>query len=433
MIKRSPSLRHSVVLVVLAVNIFTLVACSSSTGSTAMAPTLEPGDRGTSSGPITVDDPACSTSTCANEITGINDGDGIVGNYTQCSGSSCNSQNWNCIPHSSTTGSGCRPCPLLGGVNKWHSYTSSYNGGYSSFTDTQFPDAPQGQYLYAISDALITHLSAVVRPSVPETMEVGCINPFAGNDPGGGEENGYWALQDNNGLWGVHDQGSASGCAIPKKVYDETEELLGYDLTNATPTAVGFYSAQDCTFKAGEIQAGGDWNGIPVHLTPFSQNVMATGITGSTATTTGSIVGIATATTGTPNQEGWYIPSGTGTGFRSAQGYYVTGSSATAFTGIATVNGVVTIVGWYTTPASAGHPASTHGLVATPSTGGFSVSPPIDVGVGLTMINGVNMHGDICGWYTDSSGKYHGFVWLGKAATALRKRHRHGSRAKTQR
>ena len=108
-------------------------------------------------------------------------------------------------------------------------------------------------------------------------------------------------------------------------------------------------------------------------------------------------------------------------------GTTVSGATAAAFTGIAVVNGVTKIVGWYTLPSTGGG-SITHGLLATPlqTVGKYSVST-IDVGTGLTMINGINSLGDICGWYTDSNGKYHGFVWLGKAATVLRERHRHHS------
>lgn len=428
MIERSRSLQYSAAFLVLAVNIFTLGGCSSSTGSTAMAPTLEPNNKSASSTYITVDDPAC-TGTCANEVTGINDGRAIVGNYSNCSGAACVSASWACVPHTSTSGGGCRPCPLLGGNAQWNSFTSTYSGGYSSFAPDQYPDAPQGQYMYALSDAIITigaRLNGV--PSSPNAIKVGCINPFAGGGSTG-EENGHWALLDNNGLWSVHDAGGAASCDLNNGPHDAVEELLGYDQSDTlTPTAVGFYSANNCDFIAAETQAGGNWKPLTVNLGSFVPvDVMATGITGSgTATNTGDIVGIATSnsiSTGhVGHQVGWF------SGLHTT--YFHSGSIATAFTGIAKVGTTYEIVGWYTMPAQGVQPAVTHGLVATQAGTGFSVSP-IDEpqAVGLTMINGINSNGDICGVYTDSLGKYHGFVGLG-VVTAARKRHQHvGTRA----
>jgi hypothetical protein len=422
---RSDVLQRSVAVLVLAVNLFALGACSSSTNG-PMTPTVAGRNAGASppSTYITVDDTSC-TGTCANEITGINDNDDIVGNYSNCSSSSsnaCNSVNWGCTS-SSTKEAGCQPCPLLGGANVWHSYTSVYsNGRYSSFTNVQFPDAPNGQYMYAISDRIGSGSGIP-----PATIKVGCINAFAGG--GSGEENGVWALLDNNELWSVHDKGGASGCDN-KPDFFGTGELLGYDNTNTTvKTAVGFYtdSNKKCHFIAAEVQAGSNWqklifNFVTTTFSPF--NVMATGITGSsTSSGSGDIVGILTTTSPTAAQEGWYLPAG-----GEAEPYSYTGSSATAFTGIAKIGASLDIVGWYTLPGTGTKTASTHGLLATPVGKTFTVAPINVPGASSTVVNGINAKGDICGWYTDTKGIYHGFVGLGVAA--LLKRHHHHLEAK---
>lgn len=413
--------QRSVAIVVLAVNLFVLGACSSSTNG-PMAPTVVERNAGTTPAGtyITVDDKCTGTGSCANEITGINDNDDIVGNYSNCTSKStnpCNGVNWGCTS-SSTKVAGCQPCPLLGGANVWHSYTSVYsNGGYSSFPNVQFPDAPSGQYMYAISYRLG---SGSTTP--PPTIEVGCINAFAGG--GSGEENGVWALFDNSGLWSVHDKGGASGCDN-KPDFFGTGELLGNDNTNtAVKTAVGFYndSHKSCRFIAAEVQAGSNWEKLTINfatLSPF--NVMATGITGSsTSSGSGNIVGILTTASPTATQEGWYMASG-----GTAEPYSYTGSSATAFTGIAKIGASFDIVGWYTLPGTGTKPATMHGLVATPVGTTFTVTPINVPGASSTVVNGINTKGDICGWYTDASGTYHGFVGIGVVAALKKLHHRH--------
>lgn len=423
-------LQRSVAILVLAVNLFALGACSNSTNGPMTPTALRKGGGASAAttGYLTVDAPCSGTGPCANEITGINDSDDVVGNYSNCTSKSsnpCNAAHWSCNP---TTAGPCEPCPLLGGANVWHSYTSQYvSGGYSTFSSVQFPDAPNGQYMNAISDRIAGIGAPIQLGTNQNTVEVGCINTFAGVS---GEENGVWGLIDNNELWSVHDKGGSTGCdyGMHNRFFG-TGELLGYDSTNTiSKTAVGFRNdpKNSCTFVATEIQAGSgkdtNWQNLTVFPPSFPAiNVMATGITESSATSSsGDIVGIVTKKSASPSQQGWYLPNTT-----SAETYFYPGSTATAFTGIAKVAGTLEIVGWYTLPANGTATASTHGLVATPGTTGFTVTTINEPNaVGLTVVNGINANGDICGWYTDSNGTFHGFVGLG-IVSALRNRHHH--------
>jgi hypothetical protein len=285
----------------------------------------------------------------------------------------------------------------------------------------------------AISDR-IAPTTASPLPVIKE----GCINPFAGNSTGEGEEKGVWGLIYNDGLWSVHDQGGSSKCHTSGHTnadHYETGELLGFDNTNmSNPTAVGFYndSHKSCRFIPAEIQASvGDSNWQPITVawpTTFSSHtdVMATGITGSGSTGTRYIVGEATdsaTTLSVHNLVGWLLrPSST-----TALVYSYPGSSSTAFTGIAVVGGVREIVGWYTLSGS------THGVVAVENSAhtkitGTEIPDPPDAH-GLTIVSGINSKGDICGWYKDVSGTYHGFVGLG-VVSVLRKHHQRHVAAK---
>ena len=114
-----------------------------------------------------------------NEVTGINDSDGVVGNYTSkqdltSSGGTC----------SGNSGGTCSDCPLpssgatSGGIG-WTSYTSPYQygtlGPYQYYAQTDFPDA-EWQYLNAISDR--------VSGTAQSTVEVGCVVYFSGEAQG---------------------------------------------------------------------------------------------------------------------------------------------------------------------------------------------------------------------------------------------------------
>lgn len=430
------SLRRYAALLMLAASVSTLGACSGSAGS--VAPTAAGGAKATSSGGyIVVEDSAC-TSNCNDEITGINVNRDVVGNWSHCANTTmgtCGGVNWGCNPYHPGT---CKPCPLVGGASPWNAFVSEYgesSSPYASFSSTQFPDAPNGQYVSGISDRLTT-----INAMPPPVIEVGCINAYAG---GGlpGEEKGVWGLVNNNGLWSTEDKGPGSACD-KKKVLDGTGELLGYDNSNhTTPTAVGFVNnnptsstgTSACNFVSAELQAGGNWNTFGVGLSAAgftAANVMATGITGST-TGNGYIVGTATGSlnsNSTVTQIGW---------LKTASGktliYYFPGSSATAFTGIAAfgtgTNITYEIVGWYT--LTNGH---THGVQVSYTTNATKLSgtmiPDPPLADNFTIVSGVNALGDICGWYLGANGHYHGFVGLDKITTARKRRHRHsmGSR-----
>lgn len=419
-------------ILLLAVNVFVLGACSTSTGS--MAPTVS--RNATSAAGCTqyssgiyckVDDPAC-TGTCENEVAGINDSEDIVGNWSHCttgSGGSCSSTEWSC---NNTTGTGsCAPCPLVGGAAQWNSYTSTYDSSsnsYSTFFSEQYPDAPNGQYMYAISNESATIAGGAKllgSPTTPPTIEVGCINAFGG---GGGDENGVWANVDNNGLWSQHGKlGEEQGCGN----HTAAGALLGFDKTNSqTMTAVGFYTnstgSNNCHFRVWKTKAGGGSATIPVsfpsNFTPT--DIIATGITGTNGSMGGEIVGTATGlnTSDVSVQVGWLMANAYGSS-SPVTTYQCPSSNATAFTSMAKIaaSDTLEIVGWCT------QGSTTHGLVAVYAGSAFTTETIDEPNAhGLTVINGVNTKGDICGWYTDQNGNYHGFVGFGVIA-ALRHRH----------
>lgn len=438
---RSNSLHRGMAILVLAVNLLVLGACASSNGS--MAPTAPTGvSRNATSAGCTqysvgvyckVDDPSCPSS-CENEITGINVSRDIVGNWSQCttgSGGSCSSKDWSC-----NVTSGCEPCPLVGGAAEWNSYTSVYgnsSSSYSTFFSVQYPDAPNYQYMYAISDESVGTSGSPIRltagPTPPPTIEVGCINTFSGAS---GDENGVWANVDNKGLWSQHDKpGESQGCDN-KPIFDSSSELLGYDSTNhQTMTAVGFYTDYDsgnaCHFRVWKVKAGGSYSTIPVHFPMSSSNftpinIMASGVTGTNGSAGGEIVGTATGVNSSdlPVQLGWLMTSAYSSSSPVAT-YQCSGAAPTAFTGIAEVGVTLEIVGWCT------QGSATHGLVARYLGSGTFSAYTIDEpnAQGLTVINGINSRGDICGWYTDQNGKYHGFVGLGIIPDLRARPHRH--------
>jgi hypothetical protein len=283
--------------------------------------------------------------------------------------------------------------------------------------------------MYAISNELSVGSSSRLStgPTPPPTIEVGCINTFGGAS---GDQNGVWANVDNNGLWSQHDKpGESTGCDN-KPIFDSSSALLGYDRTNTqTMTAVGFYTNDNnsCHFRVWKVKAGGSYSTVPVHFptTLFSPtNIMASGITGTNGSAGGEIVGTATGTVGAaPVQLGWLMASAYSSGTPVAT-YQCSPSTATAFTGIALVGVTLEIVGWCT------QGSTTHGLVATRTGSGFSAYTIDEPNAqGLTVINGINSRGDICGWYTDKNGNYHGFVGLGIVAD-LKTRQHHRSKKK---
>jgi hypothetical protein len=420
------ALQRGLTVLVVGVNLCVLVACSDGNGGSVTPPAAVHTNAGTVY--VTVDDPNCK-GVCENEVAGINDSRDVVGNYADCTTSgdqSCNSEDWSCA---ATTD--CQPCPLIGGAASWSSYTATYNsvnGSYSSYASVEFPDT-SGQYMYAISNrppGFGVGLNAT-GPTPPPTTEVGCTKAFAG---GGTEEKGFWSLEDANGLWSVLNKGGDStSCGNA----NAASALVGYDDTNSTtPTMIGFYDDYSdtrgtCDFEAWEIYQGGGHTKLAVKFVSSftATDVVATGLINSNTSSKIGIVGFAKNKSASgPTLEGWYMTSSTAL----LTPYNFPGASATAFTGIATVNSSATpvIVGWYTKGKT------THGLWATTTaSGGIGTVTSIDEpsAQGLTIVNGVNKLGDVCGWYTDSTGTYNGFVGLGVAGSLLKHPyHRLGAR-----
>jgi hypothetical protein len=412
----SHTLKRSLAILFVAVNLFCLGACTNSRDS-SLTPATAAMHKNLKANYIEIDDPDSScTSLCTNEVAGINDSRDIVGNYSNCSDnvtSTCNTEDWSCA-----TAAKCMPCPLIGGAASWSSYTAVYSsakGSYTSYASVQFPDT-SGQYMYAISNrppVIITGSSTTGTATPPPTTEVGCTDAFSG-------ENGIWPLEYANGLWSVVGRES-SGCGNPNSV----SALVGYDNTNPTPTMVGFYNdnSHSCNLEPWEVYRGGGDTKLAINFSSFAAtDVVATGVINSATSADTGIVGFArNANTGggsAPALEGWYVASPGST----AVTYNYTGATATAFDGIALVNGSPVIVGWYTDKSNV-----THGLWATVTAKGVIDATAVNVSKGLTVVSGVNKNGDICGWYTDTTGQksYNGFVGLGVAVPQLKHPHQH--------
>jgi hypothetical protein len=135
------------------------------------------------------------------------------------------------------------------------------------------------------------------------------------------------------------------------------------------------------------------------------------------------IVGTTQANSSSGASAGWYLPNTTSNEppllrccGKTSEAY------ATSFNGIATIAGsdVIEIVGSYTTGGK------THGLIYKPSESGSSAWTTVDEpeahNNAYTVISGINVNGDICGWYKDSSGNIDGFVGIAAAMVGNHRR-----------
>jgi len=347
-----------------------------------------------------------------NEVTGINDSDDVVGNYTSkanlsSSGGDC-SRGYTTGEH----GGACSDCPLphgteaVGGIN-WSGYTAQLQaGGYGHFAEVDYPDA-EWQYLYGISDR---------ATSSKATAEVGCLVYFGGSS---GDTDGSWGVVNNGGLWSVITKHpNSNSCHYNgNKGRDAVGELLGVD--SATGEAVGYYNQYNSSTKGASCllapwldNEGDNTKKITLVGTSVSQwsDIEATGITSQNATSTPTIVGTATTqaiTSGIKRQVGWYV---TYTGSNSPTVLTYPGSKSTAVMGTAWIGSKPAIVGWYVDGSKA-----THGFVydGPATTQWTKIDEPN--AAGYTVVSGINSEGDICGWYVDAGGVYKGFVgkWLG--------------------
>ena len=335
-----------------------------------------------------------------NEIAGINDNREVVGNYTSAAnliatGGACGNKTTENLPGT------CSDCPLPSGEGQpsgisWQSYTSTYSGSspYSSQTLLDYPDA-KWQYMYAISN-----------PSAQfnnQPIETGCLVQPGGEH--GGELGGTWAVVDYGGLWSILKKYAFSNqCPV-----GAIGELLGIDISTSPVTAIGYfnYNKDHCYLQPWEAAPGDNKKQLTLSGTKVGNwtDIEAAGIS-NTNTSSPTVVGAATTTLTYAQQVGWSMPLSGGT----AQPESYPGSKFTAFTGVSVIHlGGQIIVGWYTDAAS-----NTHGLVYNKNSSApwTSIDEPSAYGRKLTIIRGINANGDICGWYADKSGTYHGFVGI---------------------
>jgi hypothetical protein len=358
-----------------------------------------------------------------NEVTGINDSDDVVGNYT--SNANLTSSGGDCSRGQTTGehGGACSDCPLphgtetVGGIN-WSSFTAQLQSkGYGNFAEIDYPDAAW-QYLYGISDR---------ASSSGPTVEVGCLVYFGGSS---GDTDGSWGVVDNGGLWSVLSKHTGSNkCHYESHTgRDAIGELLGIDSTSKV--AVGYNNkfssataGADCLLEPWQDQPGDNTSPIVLYgsSVPNWTNIEATGISNQSKSLA-TVVGTATTreiTSGVYRQVGWAL---TGTKTVPTPLTYP-GSKSTAVTGVAWVNSKAAIVGWFIDSSN-----KTHGFVYNgPSTKQWAqIDEPNSSG--FTIVSGINSLGDICGWYPNSSGFYSGFVGKWQSANH-QKRHRTSARA----
>lgn len=351
-----------------------LSACSSSAGGSTALQAVPKGPPGAPSSQTysftTVDDSAGTD----NRVTGINDNSEIVGVYY----SSSSSQIYN-------------------------SYVSQpYNGQYTNFSITDWPDA------HARTSSGGTYISSIAT-TVTYTQPIAAgytYNPGGTPGSGGGSEAGVWAIADNQGLWTMlrpHTGQHPQGC--------RTQQLLGI---NASGYSVGEYGdpTNSCLPQAFEELPGA--TGINLSPTsPASYLSVATGINDGN-----DVVGWLQATRSNASTKGWYaVPDGSGSCKSKPYCYAVltyknTGDS----TQLLNLNKTSVAVGSYTVGSV------THGLIVT-----SPLSNPVWQSVdesnakGITVVSGINDSGDICGWYNDSNGNFHGFVGTPSGSAKLHK------------
>jgi hypothetical protein len=288
------------------------------------------------------------------EITGINSGGEVVGNYNSTHGS---------------------------------------NSGWSSFSSTS-PYTSLQSIIFPYNNAASTYLYAITDGSNP--IEVGYV--LTPND-----ETGKWAVVQNQGLWSITRRTvSEEGC--PKPTWSHA--LLGI---NDYKTAVGYYTDSNdtkdtCSLKPYEVTPGDNNNSKMFSGVPSSwDNTEATGIASNN-----DIVGTTTLNAFTkPVSAGWFFAHGSGTSVAPTllRCCSPTGSNPTTINGIALTAASPPnelIVGSYTSGSS------TYGFVYNMTTNTWTY-PLAAFQSTYTVINGVNSNGSICGWYL-ASGNYHGFV-----------------------
>lgn len=294
-----------------------------------------------------------------NRVTGIADNQEIVGVY----------------------GSG-------GSQNSYHSFTSTYDSTYTQFTNDDYPNSPS---TYMASIMVAPKGGGMVQSGyavVPYTLQ------------------GSWGLLNNKGLWTLVQKHSGEGkCHMM--------ELFGINSVNSNYYTVGFYWHDDSppsgncskhTQYVTELRPGGvfhDFTGIS------GANPNAAGVTKD-----GYIAG-STDISGNGPSQGWTkaVCNGCrgGVGATRYWNYNMDSQRSTLING---VNNAGAVVGTYEDASD-----NWHGFMATqlfPLSGTptwKTIDEPSGIGTN-TAISGIDNNGDICGWYTGSDGKTHGFVGI---------------------
>jgi hypothetical protein len=213
---------------------------------------------------------------------------------------------------------------------------------------------------------------------------------------------GFWSKTNDANQAGNADLGFyASGGAFHSVHFPTgndaspvVDQLLG---VNDQGLAVGFY-----TNKQG-LNRGYEYN---IQTRQFTR-VFSPGFTTATSRQSPSLT--AAAINDFDDVAGFYTASGGVTdGFMRTPGGTFTqlaypGASSTMALGI---SGTSEVVGVYT--VGTGGNAPMHGFTWTATSGFASVSDPF--GPDTTTINGVNVRGDLVGFYTDTAGNTHGFL-----------------------
>jgi len=268
--------------------------------------------------------------------------------------------------------------------NPYHSYTSQYDSRqpYSKFQRDDYPNSP------------ITYMASISVAHSGNSIQAGyVITP--------GDLHGNWGVINSNGLWTLIRRHRGEG-------HCHMMELFGSNIGN--DFAVGFYWQDDSppsgfcskhTQYITEVRPGEGFHDFP-QVT--GRNPVAEGVTKS-----GWLLGITDSSGSEPTQ-GWTKMYCKGCRKGTQVKYWNYKNDRHSSTQLLGVNDSGVAVGTYQNANG-----SWHGLIATNL---FSISKQpkwqsIDEPDGnqtSTVISGIDNSGDICGWYTGTDGRTHGFV-----------------------
>jgi hypothetical protein len=211
---------------------------------------------------------------------------------------------------------------------------------------------------------------------------------------------GFWSGQntasqtnDNFGFYTWHGRFHNANFPTLNNAKPATDQLLG---VNDRDVAVGFYNNGQGASRAYEYSI----------LTHQFRRVLIPGVRNLSK----KVSVTAAAINNRGDVAGFYsVGGGTTFGFlKTAHGRFFRlafpGASSTQAFG---VNDWREVAGTYM--MGSGNNAKSYGFTWSPFTGFRTISDPM--GVGTTLINGINDFGELVGFYTDSAGNTDGFVW----------------------